>query len=379
VTSRSLPRKAIEMRRIVLLTASMALTLLLASGVALALNTIRCDGGKCNGTPRNDRMLGTAKRDIMYGFKGEDSLLGEGGNDDLYGFDGRDVIIGDAGADKVSGSDGIDSLSGGGGPDSLNGGNGVDYLYNGPGNDRVFGGPDGSSDELYMAGRDAGGDDLFNGGDGADAYLLGYYPYNNWGHATISDSDANPAPGQSVTRGDSIGADMYSSKDLTISLSPGPGPEVTDNRGTNTVEWSAAGEFFRVYGGEGDDTITGDGWRNVLFGEGGTNTISGRGGNDNVISDGNGGSLSGGDGNDLLSGFRAATLRGGNGDDVIYPMSSPDDPPPVLTSYTEGGAGDDEISAQNASPDVIDCGDGTDTVTYDEMDTVTNCEDASTG
>jgi Ca2+-binding RTX toxin-like protein len=162
-------------------------------------------------------------------------------------------------------------------------------------------------------------------------------------------------------------------------LSPGPGPEVTDNTGTNTAEWSVAGEFFRVDTGYGDDTITGDAWRNVLLGREGTNTINGRGGNDNVISDGNGGSLSGGDGNDLLMGQRGATLRGGNGNDVIYALSSPNDPPPVLTSYAEGGAGDDEISAQNASPDVIDCGDGTDTVTYDAMDTVTNCENASTG
>jgi hypothetical protein len=71
------------MRRIVLLMASMALTLLLASGVALAFNTIRCDGGKCSGTPRDDKMLGTSGRDVMYGFKGNDRLLGEGGRDDL--------------------------------------------------------------------------------------------------------------------------------------------------------------------------------------------------------------------------------------------------------------------------------------------------------
>jgi serralysin len=189
------------MRRTALLLSSMALTLLLASGVALALNTIRCDGGKCNGTPRNDRMLGTIKRDIMYGFKGDDRLLGEGGNDDLYGFDGRDGLLGGAGADKLSGSDGIDNLVGEGGPDFLNGGNAKDYLYNGLGNDKVFGGPDGSSDELHMAWRDARGDDLFNGGDGADLYILGRDRYSNWGHATISDSDANPAPGQSVSGG----------------------------------------------------------------------------------------------------------------------------------------------------------------------------------
>ena len=53
--------------------------------------------------------------------------------------------------------------------------------------------------------------------------------------------------------------------------------------------------------------------------------------------------------------------------------------PLVPQSYLQGGAGDDELSAQNASPDVIDRGDGTDTVTYDAADTIINYEDVSTG
>jgi hypothetical protein len=38
-------------------------------------------------------------------------------------------------------------------------------------------------------------------------------------------------------------------------------------------------------------------------------------------------------------------------------------------------AGNDEIRARNGSPDTIDCGDGTDTVTFDAgVDKLTNCE-----
>ena len=45
-----------------------------------------------------------------------------------------------------------------------------------------------------------------------------------------------------------------------------------------------------------------------------------------------------------------------------------------------GGAGDDAIEALNAAPDIIDRGDGTDTVMFNaDVDTVTNCEDVSTG
>jgi hypothetical protein len=77
------------MRRTVLLMASMALTLLLASGVALAISEVRCDGGECKGTPDDDKMVGTDRRDILYAFRGSDLLFGNGGRDDLYGFKQR--------------------------------------------------------------------------------------------------------------------------------------------------------------------------------------------------------------------------------------------------------------------------------------------------
>ena len=54
------------MRRIMLLVATTALTLLLASGVALAVTRIGTDGP-----------------DTLRGTKGDDNLLGKGGNDTL--------------------------------------------------------------------------------------------------------------------------------------------------------------------------------------------------------------------------------------------------------------------------------------------------------
>jgi Ca2+-binding RTX toxin-like protein len=312
----------------------------------------------------------------MYGFKGADRLLGQAGRDDLYGFEGRDDIYGQGGNDKLSGGDGMDRLLGEIGSDTLKGGNSRDYLFNGPGDDKLVGGPDESYDELYMAWSDAEGDDLFDGGKGADLYILGYQRFSDWGHATISDSDIDPMPGQSVSVGDTLDTSgAYSLRGLTITLSPGPGPEVTDSEGTNTVEWSGPGEFLRVDGGNGDDTITGDEWPNVLRGWAGTNTIDGGGGNDVVNSSDNGGSLSGGDDNDSLAGYRSAILRGDNGNDHIVVGGAAFGMPSALTSSVEGGAGDDNIEALNGSPDIIDCGDGTDTATFDaDLDTLRNCE-----
>ena len=376
--SRALPRKVFGMRRTVVLMASMALTVLLASGVALALNTIRCDGGKCNGTPKADKMMGTGGRDIIYGLKGDDALFGRPGRDDLYGFEGGDIAYGGAGSDKLFGGDGRDDLNGEADSDSLNGGDSWDYLDGGGGNDSVFGGRDGASDSIVTYGG-YGGRDLLNGAGGADWYSFeSVYatPNAGWGHVTISDSDTNPAPGQGVSSGDELSFPRWYWP-LTITLSPGSGPEVSDAKTSSTIQWSGAGEIHKVTGTGGDDTIIGDQWANRLLGAQGANTIEGRAGDDVVRSSGNGGSQSGGDGNDTLSGFRGATLRGGNGNDLIS-AGSPSGSTSAPTSDVGGGAGNDEIEAQNGSPDIIDCGEGTDTVTYDAADTVTNCEDAST-
>jgi Ca2+-binding RTX toxin-like protein len=418
-TSHALPRKARDMRKIALLMASMAFTLLLASGVALALNTIRCDGGKCNGTPRNDRMLGTTKRDIMYGFKGDDRLLGEGSKDDLYGLDGRDVVLGDAGADKLGGGEdndelhglgGADSASGGAGNDDLDGGDGSDKLSGGDGrdnfwnvdhgndtingglgsdtfglsdvgDDKVFGGPGEYRDFFgYDTQWRASGQDLLDGGNGNDSYFFDdsfrFGRPARWGHVTIADSDVAPAPDENVPIEDELQFYIWR-RDLTITLVPGPGPEATD--GISTAQWSDTGEFREVLGGDGDDTITGDKWPNVIYGEWGANTLSGGGGNDVLDSDDDGGTLDGGGGNDNIAGHRGATLLGGGGNDHMTVEGEDPEQPPAPPSNLHGGPGHDDIRARNGSPDTIDCGDGTDTVTYDAADTVTHCEDTSTG
>ena len=60
-------KAALLMRRTILLLATMALTLLVASGVALAVTKIGTDGP-----------------DTLRGTNGDDNLIGKGGNDDLY-------------------------------------------------------------------------------------------------------------------------------------------------------------------------------------------------------------------------------------------------------------------------------------------------------
>ena len=72
------------MRRTIVLLATMALTLLLASGVAWAVNKIGTDGS-----------------DTLRGTNGADNLIGRGGNDTLFALAGNDNLLGGAGKDEV--------------------------------------------------------------------------------------------------------------------------------------------------------------------------------------------------------------------------------------------------------------------------------------
>jgi Ca2+-binding RTX toxin-like protein len=65
------------MRRTIVLLTTMALTLLVASGVALAVTKI-----------------GTNGPDTLKGTNGADNLLGKGGNDVLYAVGGMDNLVG---------------------------------------------------------------------------------------------------------------------------------------------------------------------------------------------------------------------------------------------------------------------------------------------
>src|SRR3712207_2016658 len=72
------------MRRVILLLTVMTATLVVASGVALAVNKV-----------------GTNGPDTLRGTNGDDNLLGKGGNDTLFGLGGRDNLRGGSGKDLV--------------------------------------------------------------------------------------------------------------------------------------------------------------------------------------------------------------------------------------------------------------------------------------
>jgi Ca2+-binding RTX toxin-like protein len=137
------------MRRVTLLAAVMAVTLLLASGVALAVNKI--------GGPGPNTLRGT---------KGSDNLLGRGGNDQLFGRGGRDNLLGGRGKDVVFG--------GTGGDHNLVGGQGNDAIIAGQGSDNALGG--GGNDLLIDGALHESSNDTFVGGPGNDVLVVSHVP-----------------------------------------------------------------------------------------------------------------------------------------------------------------------------------------------------------
>jgi Ca2+-binding RTX toxin-like protein len=118
------------MRRVVLVLAAMALALLLASGVAMAVNKIGTNGpDTLRGTNKADNLFGRGGNDIIYGLGGRDNLLGGTGKDVLLGGNERRALGGDK---NLVGGPGNDAVFGGLGSDNIVGGAGNDFVVDGP-------------------------------------------------------------------------------------------------------------------------------------------------------------------------------------------------------------------------------------------------------
>jgi hypothetical protein len=177
-------------RRVVLVLAVMALALLLASGVALAVNEVGTDGpDTLRGTNRDDNLSGEGGNDVLFGLGGSDNLTGEqgkdwvlggneriplGGDKNLAGGPGNDAVFGGNGSDKVLGGSGNDDSGGGRGSDSVAGEEGKDIVDGGPGSDRLSGGV--GPDWVVNGPLRETSKNTLSGGDGDDALIANNRP-----------------------------------------------------------------------------------------------------------------------------------------------------------------------------------------------------------
>ncbi|RYG92158.1 tandem-95 repeat protein [Loktanella sp. IMCC34160] len=352
------------------------------------------EGDFVYGGTGNDEVSGSSGDDYVSGGTGDDTVYGQGGEDTLSGGAGNDLVIGGDDNDSITGGSGDDTLQGNGGDDSIEAGSGNDLVYGGTGNDVIdtaggAGLPDIGYPGVYPADPipnddmdtvyGGAGDDTITTGDDADTV------YGGTGNDTIDagidadfvrGGDGNDtiigSEGGDIIYGDDgddliIGGLATDVLDLPDDLdgngdSNGPGEDlVTDNN------------MDTLYGGAGNDIITGNDDDDVLYGGTGNDSLDG-GVDEDVLYGGDGDdTLTGGQGNDMLyGGFGNDLFIGGDADDVVVGGEDPDDGDWDVLDLT--GSNVDYIEYVPGDPEAgtVHFLDGS-TMTFSEIENVIPC------
>jgi Ca2+-binding RTX toxin-like protein len=356
-------------------------------------------------TSGNDTLTGTTGHDVIDGLQGDDTIDGGSGNDFLVeGQTGNDRIDGGPGEDVIDGGAGNDtSLLGGAGPDIIFGGRGDDTVGGGLDGDRIDAGDGadsvqgGDGDDLLLGGKDSDqlegglGDDVLVGGGSGDALDGGLgedvcYTARDFAVfafcETIVQIDSSRA-----------GRDLIDETHLGIETGGPAGvtklqtnrevlrKRISGNDAANVLPAGTdAAEAFKARGG--DDVVAGAGGDDDLDCGTGNDVCRGGAGDDNIVGGSGEDSLNGDDGNDVIDGGAGADkIVAGAGDDTIFPGEGDEVTLAQLAASAptdkgiEAGPGNDRIHAVGGGRDTISCGDGTDTVEYDDADTVADdCE-----
>ena len=206
---------------------------------------------------------------------------GSAGNDSIRGTPADDTIDGGAGDDTIAALGGTDIVLGGAGQDSLQGGDGSDHVIAGDGNDTLDGGLHGDTldgglgDDTYFVDD---GDVLLDAG-GVEHVIAQW----SW---TLGDGFENLTAGFGV--GNALDNRLTGLSNRSVSL--------FGDQGNDTLEaasgWLSGGEGHDVirvtstnwtdlYGGDGNDSITGAGGNDWIYGNRGNDTMAGGAGSDN--------------------------------------------------------------------------------------------------
>jgi Ca2+-binding RTX toxin-like protein len=300
----------------------------------------------------NDTIGGNNNGETMYGEAGNDFIYGEGGNDSIDGGAGDDVIWGYAGNDSMEGGSGNDYLQGDTGDDTMIGGEGKDTLMGRSGDDKLY---------VYDSGLGDDQGDLLDGEDGEDTLTAG----SNAAYATLNggagvdaldardDAHHNMLYGDDTSGADSAGDNLHAyNAAYANSLYGGGGNDVMSGSGEG-------GNYY--HGGSGNETITGGRGSDTMDGGTGRDEFNGGLGDDwlYVYDSGEGqgkGDVLNGEGScdTLIAGTGAefATLNGGDHEDTMTGSGSG-------SNYYYGNGGNDSITAGDGN-DCIYGGEGND-------------------
>ncbi|OBX63737.1 hypothetical protein A9Z63_04255 [Moraxella lacunata] len=255
------------------------------------------------GGDTHDVITGTLDNhlNIIKGLSGNDTLRGNlHAINHIYGGHGSDTIYGGSNHDIIHGGDDNDTLHGNGGNDMLHGNLGNDFLYGGEGNDILEG--DAGHDTLY--GDE--GDDILIGGDG-----------NDWLEGGAGADTLIGGLGDDTYIVDEFDTYLEEGKDLEGGYDTIHIASDFDLSSNNFEAATLLGDGdFSVIGDEFDNIITANGGNNHLTGGLGNDTIHGNAGDDMIYGNEGNDTLDGGDGDDYLDGGTGIDeMIGGNGND----------------------------------------------------------------
>ncbi|MCX7566667.1 calcium-binding protein [Sulfitobacter sp. F26169L] len=225
-----------------------------------------------------ETLVGTDQDDVLTGTPFGDEISSGSGNNTIYALAGNDVVATGAGDDLIEAF---------GGNNLITAGEGHNTIRSGDGNDTIS--TEGDGNDLINAGH---GNNLVNASGGDDIIRFG-----GTGKSTI-----DAGSGDDYIDGSFLNAEKHNR------FYDGP---------------RSAG----IEAGEGNDTILGTNYADV---------ISGQAGNDSVLAGAGRDYIFGGGGDDILTGgFGSDTIDGGDGDDFIFGG--------VGRDIATGGAGQDRF------------------------------------
>ena len=283
------------------------------------------------GTSFNDTIIGNSFANNISGRGGDDTIEGRGGADRLQGDAGNDTatyanspagviaylsgspgVGGDAAGDTIfdvenlTGSPFNDTLEGNSGSNVLTGLGGDDVLYGRLGDDTLIG--MGGNDFLYGGEAGSTDKDSMDGGDGDDRF-----------YADASDIDGSGV--LLVTAGS--GNDRVDPRSATAGpvnwIIPGGIETVSGTNLNDVLNASGVANGLRIFGNDGDDTITGGSGTDFLYGGNGKDVILGGAAVDRIFGEAGDDTLDGG--NDGV----VDILDGGLGTDTGTLNSAPAD------------------------------------------------------
>lgn len=256
-------------------------------------------------------IFGDASNNILNGSAGKDILHGLGGDDIIYGGNGADILTGGTGKDRLYGDAGDDDIYGGDGADMLYGGTGIDtanYAFSKTAVTVNMLNPLNTGDADFYASIENISGSNFN--DNLTGNALANLLSGGLGNDTFYFSGGADTFSGGLGNDDTIQIDQVATR---ISLTDG-----TNSRGISILD------IENVFGGNGNDSLTGNTLSNYFIGGGGNDTLSGLNGDD-VLRGGLGrDQIFGGAGNDQLAGGSGQDIfSGGAGNDIfIYYFAS---------------------------------------------------------